>query len=233
MKEKTIKKYRSRKAIAMIELIFAIVIMGFTLLSVPNLMKVATDSSFTSLQQESIASAASHISMILTKHWDENNVAEATILRVTNGADSLTERDGRQERSRINSASVELNATAIGQEGGIFNDMDDAHDSRMSLRNYADTTVTAGDIIDQKITILTTVAYMDDDNGGTVVYDTSSAIQYDFDPAATQAGSSHIKMISTELTTTQEADEFKDKKIILRAFSCNIGGQVLKGRSFL
>jgi len=44
-----------RKAIAMIELIFAIVVMGIVMLSAPMLVNKATQSSYVALQQESIA----------------------------------------------------------------------------------------------------------------------------------------------------------------------------------
>ena len=64
---------KNRKAIAMIELIFAIVIVGIALLSVPNLIYRATESGYTAMQQEAIAAAASDISLILTKRWDEAN----------------------------------------------------------------------------------------------------------------------------------------------------------------
>jgi len=77
-----------RKAIAMIELIFAIVIMGIVLLGIPNLVNVSTSSGFTSLQQEAIATASSQINLIMTKNWDED----------------LVERYGLIEHKNLNSA---------------------------------------------------------------------------------------------------------------------------------
>jgi len=66
MEEKRLNtiKVKSRKAIAMIELIFAIVVIGIALLSVPNLIYTATESGYTSLQQEAIASASSKPSLL-------------------------------------------------------------------------------------------------------------------------------------------------------------------------
>ena len=60
-----------RKAIAMIELIFAIVIMGIALMSAPTLISVSSKSTYTALQQESITAAVSQINMIMTGAWDE------------------------------------------------------------------------------------------------------------------------------------------------------------------
>jgi len=75
-----------RKGIAMIELIFAIVILGITMMSAPMLISQATSSSIVTFQQESIAITAAHTSALLTYAWDENNtvntLAERDILSV-------------------------------------------------------------------------------------------------------------------------------------------------------
>ena len=57
--------FKNRKAVAMIELIFAIVIMGFALMSIPNLLALSANSGYTSLQQEAIATASADISLLL------------------------------------------------------------------------------------------------------------------------------------------------------------------------
>ena len=77
-----------RKGIAMIELIFAIVIMGIVLLSAPTLISTATQSGLVAVQQEAIAASSSEIGMILTRDWDEAGTDETTespILIVNNG----------------------------------------------------------------------------------------------------------------------------------------------------
>jgi len=65
------KKIHLRPAIAMIELIFAIVIMGIVLSSAPMLISTASTSGYVALQQEAIAAGATKIGLILTHHWDE------------------------------------------------------------------------------------------------------------------------------------------------------------------
>jgi len=67
------KKVPLRPAIAMIELIFAIVIIGITLLSAPMIISQSVQSINTNLKQEAIAAAASQISLILTYPWDEKS----------------------------------------------------------------------------------------------------------------------------------------------------------------
>ena len=65
-----------RKAIAMIELIFAIVIMGIILMSAPMLISNASQSGYVAMQQEGINEAATQVNMIMGHYWDENNVDE-------------------------------------------------------------------------------------------------------------------------------------------------------------
>ena len=65
-----------RPAIAMIELIFALVIMAIVLMSAPMLISTATKSGYVAIQQEAINAAASQVNMIMGYHWDENSADE-------------------------------------------------------------------------------------------------------------------------------------------------------------
>jgi len=62
-----------KRAIALIELIFSIVIIALVLTAVPNLISVANKSSKNAISQEAVSNAASHISMIMSQYWDEND----------------------------------------------------------------------------------------------------------------------------------------------------------------
>jgi type II secretory pathway pseudopilin PulG len=101
-----------RPAIAMIELIFAIVIMGIVLMSVPNLIRTTEKSGYVTIQQEAINEVSTHLNVVLSYHWDENDTYDtddtdendtnksypSPILRVTNGDPGLDEAllpDGR------------------------------------------------------------------------------------------------------------------------------------------
>jgi len=77
-----------RPAIAMIELIFAIVIMGIVMMSAPMIISTAAKSGYVTIQQEAINEAASQINMIMGYHWDESSSDETfldPILSVTHG----------------------------------------------------------------------------------------------------------------------------------------------------
>ena len=73
---KSIKK-NYKRGIAMVELIFAIVIIGVVLLSAPMLIYQASQNNTVALQQEAIAAVAAHTRILLSKHWDE---ADANLL---------------------------------------------------------------------------------------------------------------------------------------------------------
>ena len=64
---------KTKRGVAMIELIFALVIMGIVLMSAPMLIQQSARSGTVALQQEAIAATASHTAVILSMSWDENN----------------------------------------------------------------------------------------------------------------------------------------------------------------
>ena len=62
-----------RKAIALIELIFSIVIIALALTAVPNLISITTKSTKSAISQEAISNAAAHASMVMSQYWDEKD----------------------------------------------------------------------------------------------------------------------------------------------------------------
>lgn len=208
----------------MIELIFAIVVMGIALMSAPTLVSVATRSSWIALQQEGINEAASRMSMILTYDWDENDTMTtciAPVLHVNNG-DSELEEAANNRRIGVPSKTdshtfvcngKEYNASKITVDG--LNDIDDfIGDVSLQLINVG----TGGVDYIEKTTVNmhTNVAYI----GDTANYDATIVT---YAPAATVTGTSNIKHITVTLTSTSGESEL-NKSIVLKAFSCNVGG---------
>lgn len=226
------KQNTGRRAIAMIELIFAIVIIGITLMSVPNLIDRAAKSGYTSLQQEAIAVASSQIGLILAMKWDDNdnhNPCESPLI-VSNGDPKLTTRPNAPFRNFADCYTASLtpaSATVIGwSEGGIFDDIDDADIlSDMRLDNIETTDTETGDVVDIDVSMLTTVTYLTDSPTANDYRDNSS-ITFNFDPTDALPGSppatSNIKAVTTTLTTKNPATEL-EKTIIFHTFACNIG----------
>jgi hypothetical protein len=209
-----------RKAIAMIELIIAIVIMGIAFLAIPIINNEAIKSGENAMLQESVAAGASQTELLLTLKWDQ---ASSNVLVTGSG----TSFDGNVTTSGGNREIDTLSASAIGQEDGAddYNDVDDYNGKSVTLNIYnAEGFKTyEGNYADQLITMATTVQYADDTN---TTFNTNTTMN-GINPfkAGTPAGTSNIKLITTTLTTTEvnASDTINNKEIKLQTFSCNIG----------
>ena len=219
-----------RPAIAMLELIFAIVIMGIVLMSAPMLISTAAKTTSVVLQQEGINQASSRINMILTYPWDQNDTNDSCIppvLHVTNGDSELDINASTKRRLGVPLGSnshtskcgnIELNASlALGVEvAGIFDDIDDF----ISVNTLLDMGGAGGqDYLEQgTVRIATNVDYLQDNT-------TYNVASIDFFPNVSAAAntSTNIKRISVVITSTSPADTL-EKTITLNAFSANIGG---------
>lgn len=241
-----------RKAIAMIELIFAIVVMGIVLLSVPMILNQTRKSSYTGFQQESIAALASEVGLITTHQWDEadtNLTLGTPILTVQAGDGELDEvipagmafgqglrlgmplgssRSFRQNSGGRSDASLMIGLDAGEGDVTDYDDIDDFNGKAIQLTELELTTTEEGDYIDKDISIMPTITYRSDDS----IDFNATSINFVIDDAVpSPLATTNIKFLSVTLTTTSTADEL-DKTITLQAFSCNIGGYTLETRSF-
>jgi hypothetical protein len=226
------KKYQDthRDAIAMIELIFAIMIMGIVLMSAPSIIFSSTKSNITAFQQESIAIVAAHTNALMSYVWDESNtrnVNSGYILTVTTSDTELNQTNrgaitSNIDRVRKFSAGV-LSASTIGSDAGDMtsDDVDDINGARsITLNLYVGAAQASniGEYLDQNITITTTVAYVTDAAG----YSNHTSFTYNT-PSANSATTTNIKHIQATLTSASPDAERENKQITLHAFMCNIG----------
>ena len=224
-----------RPAIALIELIFAIVIMGIVMLSAPMLLSTANQSGYTAIQQEGINEAATQMTIMMDYPWDENdtNGSHAPLLNVSNGDSELdgtltspkrrAGTPGLTNRLYKSYDGSEFNASTIGFDGvETIATIDDIDDFNGTAVNLTEILASAKDYIEKggNINIARTVEYMTDSatnyntgGGGTLSYTP------DFN---TTAGTTNIKRLQVTLTSSSGVDELS-KTIILHAFSCNIG----------
>ena len=239
-------KIKFKRGIAMVELIFALVIMGIVLLSAPMLIQQSIQSSNVALQQEAIASLASHTGLLLSKHWDEGDTnlsaGVAPILTLNNPAinspfnfNGIDFENNVSGRTRTVAGQVFNNSLAMGQDTGDFDDIDDYDNFPITVALYeteVSTTGGLGDYVDENITINTTVTYADDrptDPFNQTVINAGNNIFGTQDLAGNTT--SNIKFIQTRLTTTHAATEL-DKNITLNSFSCNLGTYSLGDRQY-
>jgi len=226
-----------RPGVAMIELIFALVIMAIVLMSAPQLISTASKSGAFVLQQEALNEAVSRVSMVLTYPWDENDTMDTCIppvLNVSANGDAELALSANVRRIGVPTGSAShtfhclgntFAATpqaALGPEG----DKDDIDDftGNVSLTLVADL-ATGKDYLEDNVNINTAVNYVRD----AATYN-SAAISYNFNNAAA-AGSTNIKAITVTLTSTLADAEYA-KNIVLKAFSCNLGGIEYESRTF-
>jgi hypothetical protein len=236
----------------MIELIFAITIMGIVVMSIPMLIKQSTASSYVALQQESIAAAAVQVNTIMTTawdYWDTNATIGEPVLKTvsmtfgqcTGGATTpkgVTAASGRYCLG-LGGPPISYSATPYGSfgtegnEGISYDDVDDFDQRSYTIKVYHGENYPTymGDYIDTNITVTSRIYYSDDTprlaNGNTspTGFDQTTTFSNPFrDLNTTPANvSTNIKIISVTLSSQNPAEELKDKNITLSAFMCNIG----------
>ncbi len=217
---------KTKRAIAMIELIFALVIMGIVLMSAPMLIQQSIKSTNVALQQEAIVAASSQTAIILSMHWDENNsnvvAGESPVLDANRSGysfppDGLTGVLGRNTQE----ANATLTPSIIGTTDAnetVYTDFDDVDDYDGSsfglmLFNNESSSPDNGEYIDNNISINTTVRYTKE-----------SAVLEDISTGSF----SNIKAIRVNLTSNSGVSEL-EKDITFNAFSCNIGTYSVNG----
>jgi len=217
-----------RPAIAMIELIFAIVVLGITLMSAPTLIGVATKSgpsgSLASFQ-ESITEVASMQKLITTYQWDQNDTNNTSpLLYLPGGGMPANMFPGRVSRSRLNGLAVPLRASVIGQEGFALNDMDDfnGRDTNLTLSLPGQVGLQGDtDYIDFDINLRTQVQY---GKAGIPLNEPFSAAF----GGLPGLGGANNRRNTKVITTTLTSPNFPGKRVRLSTFSCNIGSYNLK-----
>ena len=237
-----------KKGIALIELIFAIVIIGITITAIPNLIKVSTNASKSAITQESISTISSHMDMLLSQFWDENSTNPKysnPILKVQLENSSLKEAKdnkgfylSRRVGSSITSSrryTADINGTKLTASSKLkkeksestFDDLDDFNGAVNKLVISSEqANATQGDYKDNTIEIKTDINYISDKPTNSASYNLSK-IDFDNPFSNIQKQSTNIKMITVKLSSKNSKNS-----IILNAFSCNIGSARLKERKF-
>jgi len=235
---------KSKKAIAMIELIFALVIMGIVLMSAPMLIQQSIKSTNVAFQQEAIAAAASQTSIVLSMHWDEANanipVGASPILETNRTNFTFTANTPNGLIGVAGRNSLDGNTTLVPSTLGLdsnesnytsFDDVDDYDGSHLGLTVFLEPTSSdIGDYVDVDINMSTTINYVDDFvnfTDGNIIDSEITNINN------TSLGAiSNIKFVTVNLTSDSGVDEL-NKSITLQAFSCNIGTSMPEGEDEL
>lgn len=197
-------------AFTMIELIFAIVIISISVLSIPTLLQVISSNTERSIVQEAIFAASSELNQIISYSWDENSMeVGASLSRVV--WDSPTDcntttqlRPGHisqpyHRRCADSNVSRPTTAGNFGLEiadAGVLDDLDDINVTIHSI--YINPTASA--------------------TGYKQIHNSTFAIAYaNFDPGYN--ANMNIKRIRVTITDTTTGETITQ----LNTFSANVG----------
>jgi len=236
--------YTKRPAVAMIELIFALVIMGIVMMSAPMLISSAGQSSSTAMQQEGINQAVSRMNIIMSYPWDEQDTdtSYVPILHTTAGDAGLAMVSNQARRVGTPQESQRTYIFSDGNNSNLFASTSLGLDAGETVASIDDIDDFIGDInltgtsastdyIDKNINLNTAISY-NNDSVNTGNYN-QTILSYNPFTAIALGQTSNIKSIVVTLTSTDTANaSVLAKNITLRAFSSNIGSYILEERRF-
>ncbi len=211
---------------SMIELVFAIVIMGIAVMSLPLILTQVQNNNAFAMQQEAILAAKAKIGDILTYEWDENSydpvASRSFVLDTVNGDGELNATAGTPRRVghidvdyRRKFFPVATFASPIRRDGGDLDDVDDFNNTVTTISATAETAGTGLDYV-YTLTMNPTINYARD----TATYSKTILDDFTFNPDNAPASPTNIKAISVTVSGG-------DQNITLRAFTCNIGESIL------
>jgi len=253
-----VKTIKTKKAIAMIELIFALVIMGIVLMSAPMLIQQSIKSSNIALQQEAIVAAASQTSIVLSMHWDENNTkvpaGESPILDINKTAPASIimkiVAGNTIAGNMVNHLAIPVPYTfpPNGLGGGVYGrTIPDTNNTN----TRSPSTVLGIDFNETDYTKFDDVDDYDGSSFGLMLYNAKSTradigeyvdtnisiattVDYTQETAvstSTVGGvASNVKFITVNLTNNRKDIPELEKNITMEAFSCNIGTYAIYGK---
>lgn len=122
-----------RRALTLIELIFAMVIIAIVFTVIPRLIHAMNQTSKTAQQEEAMYNALALMGAIINLPWDNNNTQHDQILQVTagNSAYDCNTTSGYRiggfigGRNCIEPPGIDYNASVLGLEDTDINDIDD------------------------------------------------------------------------------------------------------------
>lgn len=219
---------KERSAFTMIELVFAIVIIGIVAITIPTVLITNARHVENNLLQEAVLIAATKMGQQLSFPWDENSqnplvgtLASTEVLDVTNGALTL---DRNNSSFRIGHFEQPLRRRMTPQNfprvaspvlGNDAFELDNAGDDLDDVVNIP-ITANGSTSYKQDYNISSTVIYISDNAPDY----TQNSITFDYPTTAALAGTTNIKMITIQVDATNTP---VTNDIVFRAYSCNIG----------
>ena len=177
------QKKLSKYGFTLIELIFAIVIIAITVISLPMMSQVISKGVDENLKQEAIFAASAEIMDALAGYWDERSMEDANksdLARVIDldGDCSLTTRlrPGHIAQTTHRRCLDSISTTGLSATGGQFYSLDDAagvHNTYVHIgdpiNGYKDTSLTTTISVSPPVGNIKTVTATVRDNTGSTI----------------------------------------------------------------
>ena len=232
-----------RKAISLIELVLAIIVIAISVMSVPMMLQQSAKSDNFSMVQEAILAARTKMGNILSFRWDRNSLdtnntnGRFRALDVISGAAALDRNNTYYEERRIGHVygdlrrkmfAVETNVSAlvIAPNDTNFTNIND-FDAKSATIDWkgANSATDRYEYLDRELNLTTRVFYIADN---TVDYNATN-INFVFDTTSAKTikninNSTNIKMIELNVTSQNYLP------FVFRTFSCNLGESRLLSR---
>ncbi len=227
-----------RKAMSLIELVFAIVIMGISVMSLPMILTQTQETSNLSLRQETILSIKAKLAYILAYPWDENTYdATADTERVLN-IPASGDTDGAFATATIRRVghvntdgrrrlwdNLRTPAGALGADSGDRDDIDDfsgAAENKVIAAGFEDDFIF-------NLTLTPTIRYLSDTPAGGSTY-ANNTVVFNFNTANVTNNLTNIKIVQVTGTTVLAGANIPP--ITMFAFSSNIGQSKILRRTW-
>ncbi|MCW8894663.1 MAG: hypothetical protein OQK48_05900 [Sulfurimonas sp.] len=178
-----VRKAASKLAFTMIELIFAIVVIAISVMSLPMMIQVTSQGVESNIVQEAIFAASAELMGATSYYWDDNSMQDMNISHLSRVIDISGDCNGDRLRNGhiaqpLHRRCLDSNTTgARNAPGGIVTDLNDAAITQSIFtdigsaegykNNYTSTINVAPDGADANIKIITST--ITDANGTTVV----------------------------------------------------------------
>lgn len=209
-------RFYTRKAFTMIEMIFAIVIIGVVMLTIPTMIQVNNKALEGSAAQEAIFLVSAVLSETTTLIWDDNSLGN-TATNVVLSKILDTNGDAAYNRVDANS-SIRIGNLHEDLHRRFFDDIE-VPDQTTKIQLSQPLTDSASSAVGYKnqYTVVATREYVSDTPGNPFVFsvpDVPVAVNTPMTPT-------NIKMTQVEINATIEGTNLVIAR--LRAYTCNIG----------
>lgn len=230
-----------KKGFSLVEVVFAIVIISISMMSVPMLLSQSSKSDTFAVVQETILASKSKMGNILSYMWDDNTYDSTNkLLRIldisASGDSELIRVEGGVNNDNLRIGNIFQDKRRRFHEfktGKVFPSATTNLSNKKSIDDFHGESIASigasggkFDYKDTNMTMTSNIYYISD--SATYGKDiTFNFIPNTTNPITSNTNSTNIKMIELRTTTTNLNQTF-----VLRSFSSNIGQSTLYSRSY-